>query len=114
MIQRRTWKDITGSEPAQPTTALPNNEGVVLVIIGAMSFAGMTYQFSGLHPDDVAEQAARWLQQNTGQDEVEQITLRVVENDEASQTSLMTNFILTKVGTAVVVSPSLIKPKVYR
>jgi hypothetical protein len=108
MIQRRTWKDVT---------PLPDGEGLMMgntKIIGQMNFGGMTYQFAGLHPDDAAERAARWLQQNTGQDEVEQLVLRVVENNEAAQTSLMSNFILTKVGTAVVVSPSLIKPKVYR
>jgi len=108
MIQRRTWKDITGSEPAQPTTALPDGEGVIVIdvamVIGTMAFQGMSYQFAGLHPDDAAEQAARWLQQNTGQDEIEPIVLVAGEH----------SFVLTKVGTAVVVSESATKPKVYR
>lgn len=76
----------------------------MILTVGTMAFQGMSYQFAGMNPDDVAEQAARWLQQNTGQDEVEQLSLIVGEH----------SFVLTKVGTAVVVSPSLIKPKVYR
>lgn len=105
MIQRRTWKDVT---------PLPNGEGVMegnTVIIGQISFAGMTYQFTGPHPDDIAEQAARWLQQNTGRDEVEPLVLVVGQH----------SFVLTKILTpdatrwaAVVVSESATKPKVYR
>lgn len=108
MIQRRTWKDVT---------LLPNGEGVMestIIPIGQISFAGMIRQFTGPNPDDIAEQAARWIIQSTGQDEIEQIALRVVEKSDVADTSIMSNFILTKVGTAVVVSPSLIKPKVYR
>jgi len=109
MIQRRTWKDI----PAKTNEGadLPDHEGVMLperMATGTMTFGGMHYQFAGLDRDDIAEQAARWIIQNTGKDEVEQLTLVVNESGR------FTSYILTKVGTAVVVSQSTIKPKVYR
>lgn len=98
MIQRRTWKDIPLGLP------LPDGEGTMTLIVGTMPFRGLSYQFHGMTPDDVAEQAARWIQQSTGQDEVEPLVLIAGER----------NFILTKVGTSVVVSAGSTKPKVYR
>ena len=113
MIQRRTWKDhpVKTSEGKE----LPDHEGVMLPPqpIGSMPFRGMTYQFTGPNSDDIAEQAARWVIQNTVKDEVEQLTL-TIETPRSPGHASYTGFVLTKVGLAVVVSESATKPKVYR